>query len=201
MRRNNAEDSDQRQGRNGRETSTFRRDGHQRLAASKDGNGFHGRVGRSHYSGSLDQLIRRGCQGASGAAVRRSRRSRRRRSPAAHQLPGIICVGLNYRDHAGESGMTVPEYPVSCCPVCVKPDRSWRADRASGGIAKPRLRRRAGCGDRQGRAPYQRRECTRARRRLLDLSMTPRSAIFSCAPRNGPWARTSTPPARSAPGS
>ena len=24
----------------------------------------------------------------------------------------IICVGLNYRDHAGESGMQVPEYPT-----------------------------------------------------------------------------------------
>jgi acylpyruvate hydrolase len=28
------------------------------------------------------------------------------------QLGKIICVGLNYRDHAGESGMRVPDYPT-----------------------------------------------------------------------------------------
>lgn len=31
--------------------------------------------------------------------------------PVLH--PGkVICLGLNYRDHAAESGMAIPEYPV-----------------------------------------------------------------------------------------
>ena len=32
--------------------------------------------------------------------------------PPLGQPGKIICVGLNYRDHAGESGMQVPDYPV-----------------------------------------------------------------------------------------
>ena len=32
--------------------------------------------------------------------------------PVVPRPPKIICVGLNYRDHAEETGMKIPEYPV-----------------------------------------------------------------------------------------
>jgi 2-keto-4-pentenoate hydratase/2-oxohepta-3-ene-1,7-dioic acid hydratase in catechol pathway len=97
---------------------TFRRDGRQGLAVSKDGRGFLGCLeGDPDYPGSLDQLIRQG-----KAALTKAAAALLSGDPVDAgavdvlqplSLPGkIICVGLNYRDHAGESGMTVPEYPV-----------------------------------------------------------------------------------------
>jgi acylpyruvate hydrolase len=97
---------------------TFQRDGRQGLAVSKHGSGFHGRVeGDPNYPGSLDQLIRQG-----GPALAKAAAALLSADPVDAgaveilqpvSLPGkIICVGLNYRDHAGESGMTVPEYPT-----------------------------------------------------------------------------------------
>jgi 2-keto-4-pentenoate hydratase/2-oxohepta-3-ene-1,7-dioic acid hydratase in catechol pathway len=97
---------------------TFRRDGRQGLAASKDGTAFRGRIeGDPLYPGSLDGLIKRkpAEQGAAIAALLSGEPVEMSAVEVRQPLnaPGkIICVGLNYRDHAGESGMKVPDYPV-----------------------------------------------------------------------------------------
>jgi acylpyruvate hydrolase len=97
---------------------TFKRDGRLGLAVSKDGTAYRGHLeGDSLHPGSLDQLIRQGGDALTKAAAALmsgdsvDASAVEVRQPLAS--PGkIICVGLNYRDHAGESGMTVPEYPV-----------------------------------------------------------------------------------------
>jgi acylpyruvate hydrolase len=97
---------------------TFQANGRKGLAASRDGADFRGLMQHdAGYPGALDSLIK-----LTGAE----------RQAAAEKLlagppvdlskvevlqplasPGkIICVGLNYRDHAGESGMQVPDYPT-----------------------------------------------------------------------------------------
>lgn len=97
---------------------TFRRSGRVGIAASQDGQAFHGLLeGDPRYPGSLDQLIRRNVVERDAAA--RALLSGEPVDLAAVEVlqplasPGkIICVGLNYRDHAGESGMKVPNYPT-----------------------------------------------------------------------------------------
>ena len=70
--------------------------------------------------------------------------------------PKIICIGLNYRDHAEESNMAIPQTPTVFCkfptavigpgdPI-VLPKNSTQA----------RLRGRICRGDRQGRPPHRR---------------------------------------------
>lgn len=87
------------------------------LAASRDGKSFRGLYADEvRYPGSLDDLIRR------GAALDDAATALLAGVPIDLQVvdvlpplgaPGkIICVGLNYRDHAGESGMQVPDYPT-----------------------------------------------------------------------------------------
>jgi len=51
---------------------------------------------------------------ARGAAVRglRTARAGLPLLPVVPRPPKVICVGLNYRDHAEESGMKIPEHPV-----------------------------------------------------------------------------------------
>ena len=36
----------------------------------------------------------------------------------------IVCVGLNYRDHAEEQGVDLPEAPAAICQVAERADRS-----------------------------------------------------------------------------
>jgi 2-keto-4-pentenoate hydratase/2-oxohepta-3-ene-1,7-dioic acid hydratase in catechol pathway len=96
---------------------TFQANGRRGLAASKDGVDFRGLMeGDAGYPGSLDSLVRRP-SAERDAAVRALLAGRPVDLSAVEVLqplaPGkIICVGLNYRDHAGESGMQVPDYPT-----------------------------------------------------------------------------------------
>ena len=62
----------------------------------------------------------------------------------------IICIGLNYRDHAAESGVPVPPEPVLFSKYPTSLDRPSRSDRPATGEPRGRLRGRAGRGDRPG---------------------------------------------------
>ncbi len=97
---------------------TFRANGRNGLAASRDGADFRGLMqGDAGYPGSLDSLIKGSARDVAAAAEKL--RCGRPVDPSSVEVlqplqsPGkIICVGLNYRDHAGESGMQVPDYPT-----------------------------------------------------------------------------------------
>ena len=41
----------------------------------------------------------------------------------------IVCIGLNYRDHAAESGVPVPTEPILFSKYPTDPDRPWCSDR------------------------------------------------------------------------
>ena len=97
---------------------TFRKNGKLGLAISRDGKSYRGRLeGDAKYPGSLDDLVRQ--------------TSVKREAAASALLAGepielstvevlqplnsprkIICVGLNYRDHAAESGFQAPDHPT-----------------------------------------------------------------------------------------
>ncbi len=69
------------------------------------------------FPGTLDQVIRSGSQGlVDTAGVLSAGRAFDMASvtplPPLSRPPKIICVGLNYRDHANESGLQVPEDPA-----------------------------------------------------------------------------------------
>jgi acylpyruvate hydrolase len=97
---------------------TYRSNGKIGLAASNDGKVFRGLTeGAASYPGSLDQLIRQTPAQQKAAAVAllageavdvaKIEMLQPLRSPGK-----IICVGLNYRDHASESGHKAPDYPT-----------------------------------------------------------------------------------------
>ena len=47
--------------------------------------------------------------------------------------PGkIVCVGLNYRDHAEEQGVELPKAPLFFAKYTTSPDRPGRPDRDPG---------------------------------------------------------------------
>ena len=96
----------------------YRANGRVGVAASRDGKAYCGVLdGDARYPGPIDRLIRQSAseREASVAALLAGPPVD---IPAVEVLqplsaPGkIICVGLNYRDHANESGMQVPEYPT-----------------------------------------------------------------------------------------
>jgi 2-keto-4-pentenoate hydratase/2-oxohepta-3-ene-1,7-dioic acid hydratase in catechol pathway len=96
----------------------FRQNRRKGLAASRDG----GPLSRScrrrrRRPGFLDSLIRKPSPDREAAALARFSGQPVDPSSVAVLQPlespaKIICVGLNYRDHAGESGMQVPSYPT-----------------------------------------------------------------------------------------
>jgi acylpyruvate hydrolase len=96
----------------------FRDGGEVGLAASTDGKSYRGlRESDGKYPGSLDGLIRQ--TPAQREAAARVLLGGNPVDPAAVdvlrplQSPGkVICVGLNYRDHASEAGFAAPEYPT-----------------------------------------------------------------------------------------
>jgi acylpyruvate hydrolase len=97
---------------------TFCKNGRAGLAVSRDGKDYRGLIeGGARYPGPLDTLLRQSPAEReaavsallSGAAVDVSAVEVLQPLKA---LGKIICVGLNYRAHAGESGMQVPEYPI-----------------------------------------------------------------------------------------
>lgn len=97
---------------------TFRDAGKIGLAASRDGGGYRGLVeGDPRYPGALDALIRQ-APAAQKAAVEALLAGQPVDIGKVELLqplrqPGkIICVGLNYRDHASESGHKPPEFPT-----------------------------------------------------------------------------------------
>jgi 2-keto-4-pentenoate hydratase/2-oxohepta-3-ene-1,7-dioic acid hydratase in catechol pathway len=96
----------------------FRTGGKTGLAASRDGKAYHGLLdGDPRYPGTLDDLIRQ-----TQAALETSAEALLSGQPVdvgnvellqPLRSPGkVICVGLNYRDHASEAGHKPPEYPT-----------------------------------------------------------------------------------------
>ena len=90
-----------------------------------------------------------------------------RLGPCVGAIGKFICIGLNYADHAAESGLKVPPEPVifmkATSAVCgpndpVEIPRGSREDRLGG---------RARRGDRHRRALHRGERCFRAHRRLL----------------------------------
>jgi len=51
--------------------------------------------------------------------------------PVVTRPSKVICVGLNYRDHAEETGAKIPEHPVFFSKFTLVPDRRRPADRDS----------------------------------------------------------------------
>jgi acylpyruvate hydrolase len=97
---------------------SFRAGGKIGVAASRDGKAYHGLLeGEAHHPGSLDALIRK-TPAEHKAAVEALLGGSPIELAKVELLqplerPGkIICVGLNYRDHASESGHKPPEYPT-----------------------------------------------------------------------------------------
>ena len=97
---------------------TFRTAGKVGLAASRDGKLFNGLIeGHSRYPGSLDHLIRQTPAARESAAE--ALLSGEPVDISGVELlqpllsPGkVICVGLNYREHANEAGHKPPDYPT-----------------------------------------------------------------------------------------
>ena len=95
---------------------SFSRDGRRGLAVEAHG-ALHGWVeGEAGYPGTLDDLLRRG---ADVAQLGRALAAGPAVDPATvHVLPPlarpgkILCVGLNYADHARETGREPPSYPT-----------------------------------------------------------------------------------------
>jgi acylpyruvate hydrolase len=96
----------------------FRRNGRRGLAASEDGHIFRGLLEDDpRYPGPLDELIKQtATQKRQASSTLLSAEPVDVASVEVRQplcSPGkIICVGLNYRDHAAESGMKLPDYPT-----------------------------------------------------------------------------------------
>jgi acylpyruvate hydrolase len=95
----------------------YRDDGKIGLAVEAEGGFFGLAAGEIGYPGSIDELLGRddAALEAAGRALAGGRPVDLERVEVLMPLakPGkIICVGLNYRDHAAESSMQVPEYPT-----------------------------------------------------------------------------------------
>ena len=122
----------------------FRDAGQIGLAASPDGKTYRGRKkGDRQYPGSLDDLLRQTAAerqasvslllGGEGVDPAKVDVLQPLRSPGK-----IICVGLNYRDHAAESGFQPPEHPtlfarfpsslIDPCDAIVRPRESEQLD-------------------------------------------------------------------------
>jgi acylpyruvate hydrolase len=96
----------------------FRHNCRRGLAASRDGTSYRGRLeGDPGFPGFLDTLIQTSTpeRESAGAALLAGDAIDLDAIEVLQPLrsPGkIICVGLNYRDHAAESGMVLPDYPT-----------------------------------------------------------------------------------------
>ena len=76
---------------------------------------------------------------------RRPRRSTSWSSSTPVIAPGkIVCVGLNYREHADEGGRPLPTKPLLFSKFANAADRRRPADRPTGGNARARPRGRTG---------------------------------------------------------
>lgn len=86
------------------------------LAASADGVRWNALMeGDPAYPGDLDDVLRAGAAGEAGKAVLAGGSvdlDRVTVLPPFSKASKILCVGLNYVDHAAEGGMKVPDYPT-----------------------------------------------------------------------------------------
>lgn len=86
------------------------------LAASADDANWRGlREGDKTYPGSLDEILRQGTLAEAGKALLAGDvvdLGKVSILPPISKASKILCVGLNYVDHAAEGGMTVPDYPT-----------------------------------------------------------------------------------------
>ena len=120
--------------------------------------------------------------------------------PCVTRPEKIVCVGLNYRKHAEETGQPVPKQPILFNKYNTALNGHRRRDpglRGAGGAV--RLRGGAGRGDREGR-----RGASARRTRSPTCSATARAttsppATSSASRASGCWARRSTAPPPSAP--
>lgn len=96
----------------------FHVDGRPGLAVQDSAGSAHGLMGdQPGYPGSMDQVLLGGREKieSAGAALRAGGVIDLASVSVAVPFPApgkIICVGLNYRDHAAESGLAQPENPV-----------------------------------------------------------------------------------------
>jgi acylpyruvate hydrolase len=86
------------------------------LAASADGANWRGlREGDKNYPGSLVEILRKGTLAEAGEALLAGNSvdlGNVSILPPISNASKILCVGLNYVDHAAEGGMKVPDYPT-----------------------------------------------------------------------------------------
>lgn len=86
------------------------------LAASADGANWRGlREGDENYPGSLVEILRKGTLAEAGEALLAGSSvdlGKVSILPPISTASKILCVGLNYVDHAAEGGMKVPDYPT-----------------------------------------------------------------------------------------
>lgn len=86
------------------------------LAASADDANWRGlREGDKTYPGSLDEILRQGTLAEAGKALLAGDvvdLGKVSILPPISKASKILCVGLNYVDHAAEGGMKVPDYPT-----------------------------------------------------------------------------------------
>lgn len=97
---------------------SFKQDGKRGLAIADNSGGFVGLIDTdAGYPGDLDTLVRQG-----SAALTKAGEALAKGKPVAidqvevlpplSQPPKIFCLGLNYRDHAKEAGLELPDYPT-----------------------------------------------------------------------------------------
>ncbi len=95
---------------------SFERDGKSGLAVRTVDGTWHGFAdGEPGYPGNLDDLVRGGTLAEAGKALQGG--GEIDAAAVKHVLPfrrasKVLCVGLNYGDHAAESGMDLPEFPT-----------------------------------------------------------------------------------------
>lgn len=95
---------------------SYRIDGVDGLAVQTGENAFRGLLGSSpHYPGSLDDIVRSGAYAAAAGTLSSGETVDPERVALLPPVSGsgkILCVGLNYRDHAAESAMALPDFPT-----------------------------------------------------------------------------------------
>lgn len=91
-------------------------DGVAGLAASDGANGYAGMLETAPgYPGSLDDVIRNGALDQAAAALKHGAAIDPQSVsylPPLRKAGKILCVGLNYADHAAESAMKAPDFPT-----------------------------------------------------------------------------------------
>ncbi|MBF2714141.1 fumarylacetoacetate hydrolase [Agrobacterium vitis] len=94
----------------------FKEDGKLGMAVSQDGKTWKGlKVGDPGYPGNLEEILRAGEIVEAGKVLLQGRSvdlAEIEFLPPVSNASKVICVGLNYADHAAEGGSKVPDYPT-----------------------------------------------------------------------------------------